>query len=157
MSKFEILSLLISTLAAVISTVSLFRTRKLAKEQLELEKVTAELSKLQIESIAEEKSNKTKPKFNVNLTKLGKSYNFYISNTGEGSAYNVDFELIDCEDSPLSTHELQDMFPHPEIKPNSRVKLMAAIHLGSPIKYQAKLTWENESGEKHEEIFWPTM
>ncbi|GIU13769.1 hypothetical protein [Shewanella morhuae] len=157
MSKFEVLSLLISTLAAVISCISLVRTRKLAKEQLELERVTAELSRLQIESIAEEKSDKTKPKFNVNLTKLGKSYNFYISNTGQGSAYNVDFELIDCNDSPLSTRELQDMFPHQEIKPNSRIKLMAAIHMGSPRKYQVKLIWENVGGDKYEEIFWPTM
>jgi len=157
MSKFEVLSLLISALAAIISTVSLMRTRKLAKEQIELERVTAELSRLQIESIAEEKSNKTKPKFNVNLTKLGKSYSFYISNTGQGSAYNVNFELIDCEDSPLSSHDLQDKFPHQEIKANSRVKLLAAIHMGSPRKYQVKLTWENESGEKYEEMFWPTM
>ena len=110
MSKFEILSLLISSLAVMISTVSLMRTRKLANEQLELEKVTAELSRLQIERIAEEKSNKSKPKFNVNLTKLGKSYSFYISNTGQGSAYNVNFELIDCEDSPLSLHDLQINF-----------------------------------------------
>lgn len=157
MSKFEILSLLISTLAAVISCVSLVRTRKLAKEQLELERVTAELSRLQIESIAEEKSDKTKPKFNVNLTKFGKSYNFYISNTGQGSAYNVDLELIDCNDSPLSTHELQDMFPHQEMKPNSRIKLMAAIHMGSPRKYQVKLTWENADGKKYDETFWPTL
>lgn len=157
MSKFEILSLLISTLAAVISCVSLVRTRKLAKEQLELERVTAELSRLQIESIAEEKADKTKQKFNVNLTKLGNPYSFYISNTGQGSACNVDFELIDCNDRPLSTRELQDMFPHQEMKPNSRIKLMTAIHLGSPKKYQVRLTWENADGEKYDETFWPTM
>jgi hypothetical protein len=68
MSKFEILSLLVSTLAAVIACISLVRARKLAKEQLELARVTADLSRLQIESIAEKKSNKIKPKFNVNLT-----------------------------------------------------------------------------------------
>lgn len=157
MSKFEILSLLVSALAAIISTVSLLRTRKLAKEQLELERITAELSRLQIESIAEEKSNRTKPKFNVNLTKLGKSYNFYISNTGQGSAYNVNFELVDCEDSPLSSHDIRDKFPHQEIKTNSRVKLLAGIHTGSPKKYQVKLTWESENGEKYEEMFWPTL
>ena len=105
----------------------------------------------------EEKSDKTKPKFNVNLTKLGKSWNFYISNTGRGSAYNVDFELIECNDSPLLTNELQDMFPHQEMKPNSRIKLMAAIHMGSPRKYQVKLTWESADGKKYNEIFWPTM
>ena len=47
--------LTISIIAAIISTISLVRTRELAKEQLELEKVTAELSRLQIESITEQK------------------------------------------------------------------------------------------------------
>ena len=157
MSNFEVLSLFISTLAVLIATVSLIRTRTLAKEQLELERVTAQLSKLQIESITETKINSTKPKFNVSLTKLGKSYNFYISNTGQGSAYNVSFELIDCENSPLSTGEILDIFPYQEMKPSSRIKLIASIHIGSPIKYQSKITWQDENGKKYEDVFWTTI
>ncbi|WP_286739690.1 hypothetical protein [Psychrobacter sp. UBA3068] len=157
MSKFEVLSLIISILAAIISTISLVRTRELAKEQLELEKVTAELSRLQIESITEQKTEKTKPKFNVSLTKLGKTYNFYISNTGQGSAYNVNFELIDCEDSPLFDSELSEMFPYQEMKPSSRIKLLASLHMNSPSKYQSMVSWENESGKKYEEIFWTSL
>ncbi|WLP93867.1 hypothetical protein [Psychrobacter sp. M13] len=157
MSKFEVLSIIISILAVGISTISLVRTRKLAKEQLELERITAELSRLQIESIAEEKTNKTKPKFNVSLTKMGKSYNFYISNTGQGSAYNVNFELIDCEDSPLFNSELIDMFPYQEMRPGSRIKLLASLHFNSPSKYQSKLSWEDENGNKNEEIFWTSL
>ncbi|UXD87658.1 hypothetical protein [Thalassolituus hydrocarboniclasticus] len=156
MSEYEILSLLISILAVVVSAVSLVRTRKIAKEQLELEKVTAELSRLQIDSLNEEKSNKDKPSFNVTLTKLGKSYNFYISNTGQGSAYNVNFELVDCEDSPLC-NDVEDKFPLPEMKPNSRVKLIAAIHMGSPLKYQVRLSWQNKEGENFNESHWITM
>jgi hypothetical protein len=102
MSNFETLTLLVSVLAVVISTISLVRTRKLAKEQLELERVTAELSRLQIQNLEEDRESKTKPKFNVTLSKLGQSSFFYISNTGEGTAYEVNFELIDCEDSPLT-------------------------------------------------------
>ncbi|MCP4987535.1 MAG: hypothetical protein GY928_16210 [Colwellia sp.] len=154
MSKFEIISTLISLLAIVISSVSLVRTRKLAKEQLELEKVTAELSQLQIENLAEEKANKNKPNFNVTLSKLGKSYYFYISNTGQGSAFNLNFELIDCEDSPLISSELDDKFPHPEMKNNSRIKLVAAIHMGSPRKYQVKLNWEDSDKKQFDETFW---
>lgn len=156
MSKYEILSLLISALAVLVSSVSLVRTRKIAKEQLELEKVTAELSRLQIESFNEEKFNKDKPIFAVTLTKLGKSYSFYISNTGQGSAYNVKFELVDCRDSPLCS-DLKEKFPHPEMKPNSRVKLIAAIHMGSPMKYQARLSWQNKDGENFNETHWVTM
>ncbi|MAD45463.1 MAG: hypothetical protein CMI02_07715 [Oceanospirillaceae bacterium] len=155
MSNFETLTLLVSLLAVIISTISLVRTRKLAKEQLELERVTAELSRLQIQSLEEDRESKTKPKFNVTLSKLGKSSFFYISNTGEGTAYEVNFELVDCEDSPL-TSDLSEKFPHPEMKPNSRVKLIAAMHLGSPSKYQVKLSWKNSSGENQSETFWVT-
>ncbi len=155
MSGYEQSSLLVSVLAVVISTVSLVRTRKLAKEQLELERVTAELSKLQIQSLEEDRVSKTKPKFNVTLSKLGKSSFFYISNTGEGSAFDVNFELVDCDDSPL-TGDFPEKFPHPEMKANSRVKLIASMHMRSPLKYQVKLSWKDEAGENQDEIFWVT-
>jgi len=155
MSGYEQLSLLVSVLAIVISTVSLVRTRKLVKEQLELERVTAELSKLQIQSLEEDRVSKTKPKFNVTLSKLGKASFFYISNTGEGSAFDVNFELVDCDDSPL-TGDFPEKFPYPEMKANSRVKLMATMHLNSPIKYQIKLIWKDEAGKYQDEIFWVT-
>jgi len=155
MSGYEQLSLLVSVLAVAISTVSLVRTRKLAKEQLELERVTAELSKLQIQSLEEDRVSKTKPKFNVTLSKLGQSSFFYISNTGEGSAFDVNFELVDCDDSPL-IGDFPEKFPHPEMKANSRVKLMAAMHMGSPLKYQVKLSWKDEAGGSQDEIFWVT-
>jgi len=155
-SKYEIISTLVSVLAIIVSTISLVRTRKLAKEQLELEKVTAELSRLQIEGIEQDKAEKTKPKFNVTLSKLGKSYYFYISNTGQGTAYNVNFELVDCEDSPL-TSDASEKFPHPEMKSNSRVKLFAAIDMQSPLKYQAKVMWQDAEQENHDEKFWLTL
>lgn len=156
MSKYEIISTLVSLLAIVVSSVSLVRTRKLAKEQLELERVTAELSKLQIEGIEQEKAEKNKPKFNVTLSKLGKSYCFYIVNTGQGTAYDVDFELVDCQHSPLCS-DVSEKFPHPEMKPNSRVKLIAAIDSLSPLKYQAKVMWKDFENESQSEIFWLTL
>ena len=156
MSKYEILSTLLSLLAIFVSTVSLARTRNLAREQLELEKVTAELSRLQIENIEQEKADKTRPKFSVTLSKLGKSYYFYITNTGQGTAYDVNFELVNCEDSPLTGDALKKL-PHPEMRPSSRVKLVAAIHMQSPSKYQAKVTWKDFQHKSHDETYWLTL
>lgn len=152
MTNFEIISLCISILAVIISTISLIRTRKIAVEQLELEKITANLSKLQIEGLEKENLKKTKPKFKVNITKLGSSYYFYIHNAGEGNAYDVHFELIDCQDSPL-TRELEEKFPYKDMKPGTRVKLVAAFHAQSPRKYEVKLTWKEESGNIESETF----
>ena len=153
MTLYELLTLLASIIAIVISAVSLVRTRKLAAEQLELERITAELSRLQIKSIEDEENLKTKPQLNVAITKLSSSSYFIISNTGKGSAYKVNLELVDCKDNPLSS-EVNHILPYAEMKPNTRIKLMASMHLNSPRKYQVRLNWQESSGEELSEIYW---
>lgn len=153
MTLYELLTLLASVIAIVISAVSLVRTRKLAAEQLELERITAELSKLQIKNIEEQEHLKTKPQLNVAITKLGNSSHFVVANTGKGSAYKVNLELVDCQENPL-TSEILHILPYPEMKQNSRFKLLATFHMSSPLKYQVKLTWQDSSGEKKSEIHW---
>ena len=153
MTPYELLTLLASIIAVVISAVSLVRTRKLAAEQLELERITADLSRLQIKSIEEQENLKTKPQLNVAITKIGSSSHFIISNTGKGSAYEVNLELVDCQNNPL-TSEVNHIFPYAEMKPNSRIKLLASMQMSSPLKYQVKLIWHESSGEELSEIHW---
>lgn len=153
MTLHELLTLLVSIVAIVVSAVSLVRTRKLAAEQLELERITAELSRLQIKSMEEQEDLKTKPQLNVAITKLGNASHFIVANTGRGSAYKVNFELIDCQDNPL-TSEVRHILPYPEMKQSSRFKLLAAFHMSSPLKYQVKLTWQDSSGGEQSEIYW---
>ncbi|VXD04884.1 conserved hypothetical protein [Pseudomonas sp. 8Z] len=40
------------------------------------------------------------------------------------------------------------------MKPNSRIKLLAGMHMNSPLKYQVKLIWQESSGEELSEIHW---
>ncbi|MBP0938979.1 hypothetical protein V2K16_01950 [Pseudomonas alliivorans] len=153
MTPYELFTLLVSVVAIIISAVTLVRTRKLASEQLALERITAELSGLQIKTLEESEKLKTKPQLNIALTKLGGSNHFIVSNTGRGSAFKVNFELIDCSHSPLSS-DVDHILPYPEMKPNSRFKLLASMHMGSPLKYQVKLTWQEVSGDNISEIHW---
>ncbi|MEZ8594043.1 hypothetical protein BCU22_010035 [Vibrio cyclitrophicus] len=154
MSQYEFLTLVTSLLAIVVSLISLVRTRKIAQEQLELERVTAELSKVQLRNLEEENKAKNLPKFNVTIQRLGKNSFFYITNTGQGTAYNLNLELVNCPENPL--YDIEHKLPHPEMKPNSRVKLNAAFHMQSPLKYEAKLTWEDAEGNSLSENFWLT-
>ncbi|WKW33925.1 hypothetical protein KIH13_09450 [Pseudomonas viridiflava] len=153
MTPYELLTLSVSVVAIIISTVTLVRTRKLASEQLALERITAELSGLQIKNLEENEKLKTKPQLNVAITKLGGSNYFIVSNTGRGSAFNVDFELIDCLASPLGS-DVNHILPYSEMKPSSRFKLLASMYMGSPLKYQVKLTWQEASGDELSEIHW---
>lgn len=157
MNSFELINLAISLLSIIVAAVALVRSRVLAQEQLRLEKITAELSELQIRMIKEQNRDKDKALFNVNLIRKGKSYCFYIHNKGQGSAYNVSFELVDCEDNPLVKHEIEALLPYKELKPNSRITLPAALHYQSPLKYQAKLNWEDKEGNKHDDTFWTSL
>lgn len=149
----EILTLSVSLISVIIAVKSLVRTQKIATEQLKLEKITAQLAEKQITQIDDAAHEKTQPKLHVDLTKLGKNYKFLIANRGDGSAYNLTFELIDCPDSPLSQSEVSEKFPYPELKSQARVKLIAAIHMSSPRTYLVRLKWADTNGTESSEDF----
>lgn len=169
MSTYEILTLLASLVAVIISATSLVRSRQVATEQLKLSEehfklnqkiaedqsklneVTAKLSSYQIKEIEEQQRLKQKPAINVRFSKLGKMSELVIANTGQGSAYDVNVELVDCEDNPLM--RTQQLLPHPEIRPASTLKIPAAFHLGSPLRYQVRVSWKDVDGEQ-EYTFW---
>lgn len=151
MTLYESLTLLIAVISAIIAVTSLVRTRRLAEEQVRLGKVTEELTRKQIAQIESQEIEKKSPKLSVDLVKVGKDYSFIVANRGQGSAFDLDLELVDCADSPLLGRQLEDNFPHPELRSENRIKLLAAIHMGSPTKYIARLSWKDSEGEKFTE------
>ncbi|MEZ6138889.1 MAG: hypothetical protein R3C53_28725 [Pirellulaceae bacterium] len=152
MTLVDYLTLSISLLSVIVAAISLIRTRALAAEQLELERVTAELSAKQIELIEREDQQRKRPDFHVDLTKLGNDHYFLVANRGDGSAFDLNFELVDCANSPLFADSVR-MFPHSELKAQSRIKVPAAIHLGSPSTYNVRLTWKERDGVDKSEDF----
>lgn len=138
MTGYEWVSLGISSVALVVAILSWLKSNKLAK--------------LQIQELEEKKRLKDKPKLNVAISKLGKSSYFVVANTGGGSAYQLNVSLIDCNDNPLL--DASERLPHPELKPDSALKLLAAFDLDSALKYQVKLTWKNKSGKDEQDTFW---
>ena len=164
MSTNEILTLCVSLISVVIAVISLIRSRKtaadqlrlaeeqlrLSEKQIELDEIAASLAAKQIQQIEEEDHQKRQPLFHVDLTKLGKSYHFLIANRGAGTAFNVNVELVDCPDSPLVA---DDKLPARELRSNSRLKLLAAIHMGSPQTYVVRLTWDDSDGNHHTDDF----
>ena len=91
------------------------------------------------------------PRLNVKLKKNSSDngYRFYIKNTGNDVAYNVDFKLLlkNKEHSPL-TSEVNEIFPIAELHPGDEVSTLAAISMGMGSKFNAELTWETSNGEK---------
>ncbi len=81
MTKYEILTLAVSLLAVIVSAVSLFRTRRIAAQQLDLEKITAELSKKQLEKIIESEEDALKASVEVGLHSSGDNNELLILST----------------------------------------------------------------------------
>lgn len=146
----------ISIIAVIISTVALIRSRKVAQEQLRLEKITAELSKKQLELLQAEEDSKAKPKLNVTIQQLGQSHCFYITNRGNITIYNVNFELMDLHSRNNPLMDAQEKLPHKELRAENALKLRATFCLGSPLTYVAKLSSQDEHGNSFEERFYPT-
>lgn len=152
MTEFELLTLLVSVVAVVSSTVSLVRGRKLGQMQEELTRISAELAKRQIESHDQAVLERKLPQLGIHISKLGEASHFVITNVGQGGALGLNLELIDCDDNPLVT--VAELLPCPELKPRSTLKLLAVFHIGSPMRYQARLTWRVGTGEADSETFW---
>ena len=160
MTNYEIIAISCSILAIIIAFASFIRARKvaqeqckLAKQQLELEKVTAKLSNMQIEEMIELNANKIKPFFNVSFNRVDNSKGYFcIENIGQGIAYNVNFDLIDCLKSPISSNKLKEL-PFLELEPLSTFQLIASVAYEYPTTYQVKLIWQDSEDNEYDKIF----
>lgn len=149
MTIFESLSVIVSSLAALISLVVWNGQRKLQKESLEMQKATAELAKKQLELLVREDEAKHTAILSAELVKNGGEHYFIIRNMGEVEATGVDFEvLVEPENNPLVMNNAKQLLPIPKLQPDSKVSLLAFIHLKSPRAYNVKISWTNPNGEK---------
>lgn len=155
MINFELLTLLLSIIAAVISVISLVRTRKVQEEQMRLERVTAELSQRQLERLAQEDDEKSKAYIHVTLEQSGTDYRFWIRNQGKAKAKDV-WVTLDSEgpDNPIVGSEYKKKIPIPFLSSGGEVSLIAAIHMGSCGKYKISARWINEDqSQSNDEFF----
>lgn len=153
MTQFEILTLLIACIAAVISLATWNGQRKLQRESNDLQRATSELAKKQLEILLREDKEKTQARLALDLVRDGKSFRFRISNISTVDAYDVQMELLldNPNDSPLIRSEYEQKMPAKKLSPGSAVTLIAALHLGSPTAFNARLKWRNPSGTVSED------
>ena len=65
------------------------------------------------------------------------------------SRTDIDFEvLVEPENNPLVMNNAKQLLPIPKLQPDSKIQLLAFIHLKSPRAYNVKISWVNPNGEK---------
>ena len=153
MTQYEILSVVIACIAALVSLVVWVWQRKIQRESNDLQRATSELAKKQLEILLREEKGKNAARLSLDLFQDGKTYRFRVTNISEVDARDVEMELVvkKQEDSPLISSEYAEKFPAKKIPPGNSVTLIAALHLGSPTAYNALLKWTNPDGSKVQE------
>jgi hypothetical protein len=154
MTAFEIITTVLSLGAVGLSIYTLYTQRALQKENNELQRATAELSRKQLELIARDERERAKARITFQLVKVDRStFKFVLANAGTVAARNVNVGLLldDAAKSPLIAAEVAHKLPAPILQPGNSVTLNAALHMGSPLAYRAKLTWENADGTSADE------
>ena len=154
MTQYEIRSVIVSCLAAIVSLVVWSGQRKLTRESNDMQRATAELAKKQLEILLRENKGKNTARLSLALVREGKSsFLFRVTNISDIDARDVELELIlpNPDDSPIIHSEYAEKFPAKRLGPNNSVSLIAALTLGSPSAYNAVLKWTNPDGSRTQE------
>src|SRR3990167_1242992 len=89
----QILTIIVSLLAIVVSVVSLISTNAISRKQIELQIQQTEFAKFQHELLAAEKAEKSKADVRISASVNGKSNYLKIENVGFAPAYDFVFKV----------------------------------------------------------------
>ena len=157
MTVYEIIATVLSVAAIGISVYALRAQHRLQKESNDLQSATSELARKQLELLVRDEQGRDKARIALDFIKESRtSFRFVITNISDVDAQNVNLELLldNPDDSPLIASEVKSKLPAPKLSPGSSLTLIAALHMGSPLAYRAKLTWTNPDGtESVDETF----
>jgi len=150
MSRYELLSLLVAAIAIVISLVSLSRTYRLARRQLELQEEQAVLSRLQHKALEEEQEQKRRADVRVSLALAGGTQKFIFENVGLGAARNVEFGFLGAN-RPVLAAQFGALFPIQRLRPGEQVSLAAVLTMETPPVFDGIISWDDEFGRRQEQ------
>jgi hypothetical protein len=155
MSNFELVSLVLSCLAVLVSLVVWSGQRKLQREANELQRFTAELSRKQLQLIKEQEQTRFAAKLSLSLVMDGKGYKLVLSNKSSADAIAVDLRPTGAtaQDSFLIKSDLEAKLPIKRLRAGEEVRFLAALHLGTPSVNHFHVTWQNADGTTAMEDF----
>lgn len=157
MSNYEIFSLFMSGFALLIAVLSMAGTRKLAKQQLEFERVHASLSEKQLAQLEEEKLARTKAQIDVSIASVHGESGFFvvISNAGKGEARDVHFSYQG--DTSIAANEIRDKLPIKSLREGKQIRLTADRTYDTAVTFTADVRWKNPDDSFGKDSFTLTL
>ena len=153
MTSYEVISIVIACIAAIVSLLVWNGQRKLQREANDLQRATSELARKQLEILLRDEKGKNTARVAIDLVREGKVHRFRITNISDVEARDVEIELLleNSEDSPIVQNEYASKFPATKLPPGNSITLIADIHFGSRLAYNVLLKWTNPDGSRSEE------
>lgn len=150
MTKYEIISSLISLLAVGVSFYALYRSTKNHDQLIEFEKIHAKVSERELAQYEKRDRDAQKAALSVRMVKDGKDYKFVITNQGESEAKNIYFGLEqDNEHNPLVQNDFNQKTPYKILGPGDSYTLQAYIPTDvRQSAYSVSLRWNNADGSQ---------
>ena len=154
MTDFEILTLLLSCVAVILSLYTLREQRKLQREANELQRPASELAKRQLAD-AEQAANEPRiAEIEVELRRERSSSTLCIGNMGtaDALALNIEFELAGHEDL-ISADERERRFPLERLRVAQWALIPCNVYLSHPAVIHGTATWQNPDGTTSHSTF----
>jgi hypothetical protein len=154
MTDYEILSIAIASLAALLSAFVWNGQRKLQRRSNELQEATAELARKQLEMIQKGELQAGRAGVSLYLSGSAKGYYLEIWNHGPADARNIRLRpaVEESTQSLLVPAEVATKLPIMRLKAGEVVRLIAAATLDTKPVHDYVLEWENQSGSQEMEI-----
>jgi hypothetical protein len=133
----------ISIVALFVAVVSLLRTRNYREQQLDLQRVIADLARKQLERLNREDEAAGMGCLEIELLPHGNAHQFVVTNVGDRVVREVDFQVEPHGggSNALVKSDYERKFPVPLLQPNGYATALVALAMGSATAYTVTLRW----------------
>ena len=106
--------------------------------------------------MAEHEAGQQKAEVQVSLDRVAGERCFQIVNSGAGTAFDVRFSVASerGKNPPVSSHDVEALFPKPELEAGESVAVAAIITPGTGLHFRGVVTWRNTDGSEEEGVYY---
>lgn len=155
MTYFEVLTLLLSCLAVVLSLYTLREQRKLQREANELQKPASELAKRQLAEAEQAANERRVAEIEVELQRDRSNATLRIGNIGTADALdlNIEFDLPSGQGDLITPEERARRFPLDRLRMAQWALVPCTVFVENPTVIHGHLSWRNPDGTESRQPF----
>jgi hypothetical protein len=152
MTFYEIVTVVLSSLAILTSLIAIVRQSSFSARQIALEEEQARLAQLQREMLEAEASAAARAQIDLDIYAGSRDGRFTISNVGGAPASDVNVRWLDNRPQ-FPGQEEERKLPVKVLRPGKSVELIVAFSMGSPSDFHVEASWKDPDGTQQTDDF----